>query len=91
MADGTKIIIEDVGVHPDSGHILIKVRTVTTKGTATWKGPIKGYGVDANLFRHHFGSDVEQVKAYIRAQHLAYTGAHTDLTGQLMKLKGQEI
>jgi hypothetical protein len=91
MADGTVIQVEDINVHPQSGHILIRVKSVTTKGKSEWSGPIVGYGVDAHQFQKRFNSDIEQVKTYIKSQHLAYNGAHEALVAELGKLKGQTI
>lgn len=86
-----RTIIHDIGVHPQSGHITAWVKSVTTNGKASWDGPLRGYGVDAMMFHHHFAGDIEQVKSYILSLHTAYDGAHLELVDNLMKLKGQHI
>ena len=86
-----KIIVVDSHIHADSGHVNITVQTVTTEGNKTWNGPKKTYGMDANMFRSRFGSDVENVKKWIKQAHLAYDGAHQDLQDTVAKLKGTEL
>lgn len=87
----TEVIIKDVNVHPQTGHITVRVFTKTTDGGASWTGPEKDYGVDANHFAGHLNGDVEQLKKWILNQHQAYTGVHMGLVGELAKLKGQVI
>lgn len=87
----SSIIIEDVNVHPHSGHISLKVKTVTSHEGNSWHGPVRTYGVDAALFHGRFGGDVQQVVAWVKSQHTAYNGAHTDLVAALELLKGQTL
>ena len=91
MADGTVIKVQDVNVHPASGHISVKVKSVTTQGTQTWEGPQRTYGVDAAAFQTRFQGDVEQLKAWIKSQHSCYHGVHNDLVKTLAGMKGQEL
>ena len=91
MSDGTQILIEDVNVHIHSGHISIKVKSVTTQGQQSWEGASRTYGVDAAAFQSRFGGDLEHLKAWIKSQHKAYNGAHPDLVAALHKLKGQVL
>lgn len=91
MADGTKIIVDSVTVNPNTGHIFIRVHTVTTEGNATWNGPVRGHGLDAAMFKHRFNSDIEQVKSWMVSEHLGLHGAHQTLVAELHKLKGTVI
>ena len=91
MADGTEIQVEDIAVHPASGHISIKVKTVTTQGTASWAGPSRTYGCDAAAFQTRFKGDVNQLKAWVKSQHSCYQGVHADLVKALNDLKGKAI
>jgi hypothetical protein len=91
MADGKKIMVTDSHIHADTGHVNITVQTVTTEGNKSWNGPKRTYGMDALMFRSRFGSDIENVKKWIKQQHLAYDGAHQDLMDAVGKLKGTEI
>ena len=91
MPDGKKIIVTDSHVNAESGHVNITVQTVTTQGNQSFNGPKKTYGCDANMYRSRFGSDIENVKKWIKSQHLAYDGAHQDLMDAVGKLKGTEI
>ncbi len=87
----TKTVIEDVQVHQQSGHISLKVKSVTSHQNNTWTGATRTYGVDAALFHGRFQGDVNQVVAWVKSQHTAYAGVHNDLVAQLEKLKGKEI
>ena len=95
MADGTVIQIEDVHVNVQSGHITLKVKSVTTRtvnGTMqTHFGPVRSYGVDAAGFHSRFKGDIEQLKAWVKSQHTCYDGAHESLVESLGKLKGQTL
>jgi hypothetical protein len=91
MPDGTIIEIIDSGIHPESGHISIRVRSVTTKGTASWSGPVRTYGCDAAMFKHRFNGDIEQMKAWIKSEHIGYDGAHADLVDAVTKMKGTTL
>jgi hypothetical protein len=95
MADGTVIQVEDVQVNGQSGHITIKVKSVTTQtvnGTVqTHFGPVRSYGVDAAGFHAQFHGDIEQLKAWVKSQHTCYDGVHESLVEDLGKLKGQTI
>ena len=91
MVDGTQIIVDDVRVDQVSGHILIRVHSVTTQGELTWNGPVRGYGLDASMFKHQFNNNIEQVKSWVCSSHLGYHGAHQSLVEKLGKLKGQII
>lgn len=95
MDDGSVIQIEDVKVHPDTGHITIRVKTVTTKtvnGTVqNWSGPVRGYGCDAAAFQSQFSGQIANLTASIKSQHLAYMGVHESLVEDLGKLKGTTI
>jgi hypothetical protein len=95
MADGTVIQVEDVQVNGQSGHITLKVKSVTTRtvnGTVqTHFGPTRSYGVDAASFHARFQGSVEQLKAWVRSQHTCYAGVHATLVEELGKLKGQTI
>ena len=91
MADGTVLKIEDVQVHSHSGHISIKVKSVTTRGQQSWDGPVRTYGVDAAAFQTRFQGDLEQLKAWIKSQHTGHHGVHNDLVAALQKLKGETL
>lgn len=91
MADGTHMVIEGVHVHPDTGYITIRVKTVTTQGAATWNGPIRGYGMDAAAFQRRFNGDMEQVKDWLKSEHAPYHGTHVQLVAALHRLKGTKI
>jgi len=86
-----QIVIEDVNVHPHSGHISLKVKTVTTHEGNSWEGPQRTYGLDAGVFHGRFHGDVNQVVAWVKSQHTAYAGVHNDLVAQLEKLKGKTL
>lgn len=87
----SKIVITNSYMHEGTGHLNIEVQTVTTQGNQTWNGPKVAYGCDAQMFRLRFNSDVEQLKAWIRSEHLAYNGAHQELKDAVGSLKGTEI
>lgn len=87
----SKVIVEGVHVHAASGHITVRVKTVTTDGQSTRTGPVRGYGVDAVGFVKRFNSDKTQLLNWIKSQHQAYDGADVTLATELMKLKGQAI
>lgn len=91
MADEKYIEVEGVHVHPETGYITIRVKTVTKQGQTTWNGPVRGYGMDGASFIHRFNGDMEQVKNWIKSQHMPYHGAHVDLVAALHKLKGSKI
>lgn len=91
MADNKKIIVTDSHVHAESGYVSITVQTVTTQGNQTWNGAKRTYGMDALMFKSRFGSDIENVKTWIKSQHLAYDGAHQELMDAVGRLKGTEI
>lgn len=91
MADGTVIKIEDIGVHPHSGHINIRVKSITTQGNQSWEGPQRSYGCDAAAFQSRFGGDVDHLLAWVKSQHSCYQGVHTDLVAKLHALKGKEL
>ena len=91
MADGTVIMVEGVNVHPESGHMSVRVRSITTMGTQTWKGPVKTYGVDANQFAHRFNRSVDQLMSWIASEHQGYNGANQELLAALEAKKGTVI
>lgn len=91
MEDGTTIIVEDSSIHPGSGHISIRVHSVTTEGNKTTNGPSRIYGVDATMFKNRFNGDIEQVKAWIKSEHIGYQGAHESLVKEVNALKGQAL
>lgn len=91
MADGTQIIVDDVRVDQVSGHISIRVHSVTTDGDKTWSGPVRAYGLDAAMFKSQFNNNIEQVKSWVCSSHLGYHGAHQSLVEELGKLTGQVI
>jgi hypothetical protein len=91
MADGTQIIVDDVRVDQASGHISIRVHSVTTNGEKTWNGPVRGYGMDAAQFKHQFNHDIERVKQWVVSQHVGFHGAHESVVAELGKLTGQVI
>lgn len=85
------IIVESVHVHPDTGHITVRVKTVTTDGSAAWTGPVRGYGCDAATFNARFNGDKQQLLNWIAQEHKGFHGAHVGLVEELTKLKGQKI
>jgi len=87
----SRIIIEDVHVHQQSGHISLKVKSVTTHEQNSWTGATRTYGLDAGVFHGRFHGDVNQVVAWVKSQHTAYAGVHNDLVAQLEKLKGKTL
>ena len=91
MADGTTIIVDDVRVNQDTGHILIRVHSVTTTHGETVNGPVRGYGLDAAQFQHQFNNDIDRVASWVAGQHMGYHGAHQSLVAELGKLRGKVI
>jgi hypothetical protein len=91
MADGTQIIVDGVSVHPDSGMMSIRVKAVTTVGSQKWYGPVKTYGIDANMYKLRFNRSIDQVLSFIASEHQGHNGAHLELVEELGKLKGRVI
>lgn len=95
MSEETVIKIEDVGVHPASGHILVRVKSITTRlvngNTEIFSGPVRGYGVDAAGFQSRFGGKIENLIAWVKSEHIGYQGAHEKLVEELGKLRGKTI
>ncbi len=95
MSDGTVIQIEDVHVNGQSGHITLKVKSVTTQtvngNVQMHSGPVRAYGVDAAGFQTRFQNDIEQLKAWVKSQHSCYDGVHESLVEALGRLKGTTI
>lgn len=91
MPSSTEIIVEGTHVHPATGHITIRVKTVTKDGNQIQTGPVRGYGVDAVAFRSRFNSDLNQFLDWVRSEHRGNEGAHGELVDKLTKLAGQKI
>ena len=91
MATTTSIVVDDVRVDQVSGHITVRVHSVTTDGVDTWIGPTRGYGLDASQFISQFNSDISQVTAWIASQHTSYNGANLSLVESLGALTGSVI
>lgn len=87
----SKMMLEDVHVDPETGHITLTVRMHTTDGKATWHGPRRPYGCDVGMFQGMFAGDIEQLKNWVYQQHAALTGAHLGFVDTLMKMKGTRI
>lgn len=69
----------------------MRLRSETSHGSATWPGPVKDYGVDANVFYGRFNGDREQLLNYFLGQHRTFIGRHADLAEDLTKLEGKQI
>ncbi len=91
MADGVQIVVDDFRVDQVTGHVTIRVHSVTTQGSETWNGPVRGYGFDAAMFKNRFSNDIDQVKSWIVSSHLGYHGAQQSLVRELGKLAGTVI
>ena len=89
--ESKKVMVTNSHVHAETGHMNIEVQTVTTQGNVTFKGPKVTYGCDAHMFQKMFNSDVNQLKTWIKSQHLAYHGAHQELMDAVGNLKDTEI
>ena len=87
----TKIWVRQVRVNPNTGHRTIRLQSETTDGTATWLGPLKDWGVDAETFYMRFGGEKQQLINYLVRQHKAFMGRHAGLTEELSKLEGEVI
>lgn len=91
MAQESHIIIDDVDVDQNTGHITLWVYMHTKDGNAEWNGPRRGYGCDATMFHGMFGGDIEQLKNWVHSQHCHLHGAHLEFVDQLMKMKGERM
>ena len=91
MADGTVIMVVGVNAHPESGHISVQVQSTTTQGSNSWKGPVKTYGVDANMFKLRFNQSIDQLMSWIASEHLGFHGSNQELLAALDAKKGTVI
>jgi hypothetical protein len=87
----TKIFIRNVRTDPKTGHITVRLQAETTEGSATWKGPVADYGVDAATFHGRFNGDIDQLKTWLASSHRAKIGIHTELADKLAKMTGEQI
>jgi hypothetical protein len=87
----SKIFVRRVHVHPDTGHITIRLQSETSHESAAWTGPVKDWGVDAETFHHRFGADKQHLIDYMVGEHKAFMGRHDGLTDELSKLEGTQI
>lgn len=93
MSDDVKtdLVIEDVHHDSDTGHITVYVFLRSTRGSSTWTGPTKGYGVDDTAFHQRFNGSEEDLLKWVAAEHLQYRGRNPELTERLAQLKGRVL
>ena len=85
------IVVHDSSVHPETGHITYTVKTQSTEGTATWDGPLKMYGCDAQSFHDRFNDDISQLENWIKQEHQRFMGANPDTVQAVGDRKGKVI
>jgi len=87
----TEIVVHDVHVHPETGHITYTVRSRTTDGKATWDGPLKQYGIDRQALRDRFHGSIDEWEAHVALEHAPFCGADPQEVQDLIKRKGKVI
>lgn len=83
------IKIVDVRHYGTSGYIEVWVRAVRTTDGLTEEGPLKGYGVEAQVIQAHYGGNVQNWLNWVKMEHQKHHGFHRDLAIQLEGLKGK--
>lgn len=87
----TSIWVRRINVHPHTGHTTVRLQSKTTNGTASWDGPLKDWGVDAETFYYRFGGSKQQLIDYLVGEHKAFMGRHAAFTEELTQLEGKQI
>ena len=87
----SEIFVRQVRVNPQTGHVAIRLQSRTTHDTASWDGPLKDWGVDAETFYYRFGGSKQQLLDYLVGEHKAFMGRHAAFTEELTQLEGTKI
>jgi len=86
-----KIIVKDVQVHSETGYVTYHIYSVSQLDGVTYEGPIKQYGIDAQMLRDRYNGSLEQFEAHVKQQHAHLMGVHKGLVAQAMSRKGKEL
>jgi hypothetical protein len=86
-----QILVKDVRVNPRTGHCEVDVVAVNKTETSTVEGPLKTYGVDANIIKHQYNGDVNLWLASVKGQHESHHGHHMSMSESLANMKGKEL
>lgn len=78
------------GIRQDgkTGYTEVHVRAELPDGNTIHTGPEKGYCIEADTLRAHWGGEVKNWLQWVKAEHQKYHGIHDDLTDQIKGLVG---
>lgn len=87
----TQIIIHDVHVHHETGHVTYTLNAKTTHASGAITEVKKQYGIDAQALRDRFNDDISQFENWISQEHRKFSGADPVFVQKLLERKGTVI
>lgn len=85
------ILVKDVRVSPRTGYIEVDVVAVEESANSKIEGPLKTYGVDANIIKNQYSGDVNLWLASVKGQHQSHHGQHAKMAESLLAIKGKML
>lgn len=83
--------IVSYAVNGTTGYMTVNVCAVEVNGNTTRTGPQKGYGIEADTLKAHWGGDLNQWLAWVKQEHQKYHGLHESMDAQLKELVGKKL
>jgi len=86
------IVVIEAKAHGESGHVEVTVQAVETDGAGnTTRGPIKTYGISADVLLSGYNGSVDMFLRDVKIKHQNFHMLHKDLISSLHAAKGTTL